>query len=50
MADYLPESLRGQRFYQPGDHGYEKEIAKRLDGWRRAEPPRPDKEPPGDTN
>ena len=48
--DYLPESLRGRRFYQPGEQGYEIEIARRLDGWRRADTPRPDKEPPGDTD
>ena len=50
VADYLPESLRGRRFYQPGDQGYEKEIAKRLDAWRHPEPRRPDEEPPGDTD
>jgi putative ATPase len=50
VADYLPESLRGERFYHPGEQGYEKEIAKRLEGWRRAEQPRSDKEPPGDTD
>ena len=28
--DYLPEALRGHRFYEPSDSGYEAEIAARL--------------------
>jgi putative ATPase len=28
--DYLPEGLRGRRYYQPSHHGHEAEIAKRL--------------------
>ena len=39
--EYLPERLRGSRFYEPGPFGFEKEIAKRLAWWeelrRRAE-------------
>ena len=31
--EYLPDSLRGSRFYQPGPFGFEKEIAKRLAWW-----------------
>ncbi|MFI5227640.1 MAG: replication-associated recombination protein A [Gemmatimonadales bacterium] len=31
--EYLPESLRGTRFYEPGSFGFEKEIAKRLAWW-----------------
>ena len=31
--DYLPESLKGSRFYEPGPFGFEKEIAKRLAWW-----------------
>ena len=31
----LPESLAGQRYYQPTDRGFEKEITRRLDGWTR---------------
>jgi putative ATPase len=31
--EYLPESLRGTRFYEPGPFGFEKEIAKRLAWW-----------------
>jgi putative ATPase len=31
--EYLPESLRGSRFYEPGPFGFEKEIAKRLAWW-----------------
>jgi putative ATPase len=28
--DYLPEPLRGHRYYQPSDSGHEREIAERL--------------------
>jgi putative ATPase len=31
--EYLPDSLRGSRFYEPGPFGFEKEIAKRLAWW-----------------
>ncbi|HEY5060993.1 MAG TPA: replication-associated recombination protein A [Gemmatimonadaceae bacterium] len=31
--EYLPETLRGTRFYEPGAFGFEKEIAKRLAWW-----------------
>ncbi len=33
--NYLPEALRGTRFYDPGDQGREREMAERLDRWRR---------------
>jgi len=29
----LPDSLKGKRFYTPGDQGYEREVAARLQGW-----------------
>lgn len=29
----FPERLRGRRYYQPGNLGFEKEIKKRLDWW-----------------
>jgi putative ATPase len=29
----LPERLRGKRYYQPSDQGYEKEVAERIRGW-----------------
>ncbi|MBF0182999.1 MAG: replication-associated recombination protein A [Magnetococcales bacterium] len=32
---YLPEPLRGQRFYQPVERGFEREISKRLAYWQR---------------
>ncbi|NIP81147.1 MAG: AAA family ATPase [Gemmatimonadetes bacterium] len=37
--EYLPESLRGTRFYRPSGFGHEKRIAQRLEWWaaRRAE-------------
>jgi putative ATPase len=32
--EYLPDELRGERLYEPGSFGYEKEIAKRLAWWK----------------
>ncbi|MBF0452044.1 MAG: replication-associated recombination protein A [Candidatus Magnetomorum sp.] len=32
--DYLPEKLKGQKYYQPSDRGYESVIKKRLELWR----------------
>jgi putative ATPase len=42
--EYLPESLRGTAFYEPGPFGFEREIAKRLAWWeeRRARASSPD--------
>ncbi|MEK7849058.1 MAG: replication-associated recombination protein A [Chloroflexota bacterium] len=31
--DFLPEALKGKRFYYPAEQGYEKEIAQRLRQW-----------------
>ncbi len=31
--EYLPEKLRGTKFYEPGAFGFEKDIAKRMDWW-----------------
>ena len=33
--EYLPEKLKGKRFYFPSDRGYEKTIKERLEKWRR---------------
>ncbi|HUL22705.1 MAG TPA: replication-associated recombination protein A [Thermodesulfobacteriota bacterium] len=33
--EYLPENLRGRIYYQPTELGFEKEVKKRLDYWRR---------------
>jgi putative ATPase len=33
--DCLPASLEGRRYYRPTDRGFEKEISRRLEGWRR---------------
>jgi putative ATPase len=33
--EYLPDALRGTRWYEPGNTGYEKTIAERLAWWRR---------------
>src|SRR5262245_11612205 len=32
--EYLPDALRGRRWYEPGSAGYEKTIAERLAWWR----------------
>ncbi len=32
--DCLPERLQGRQFYQPTERGFEKEIKRRLDGWK----------------
>ena len=32
--DCLPERLQGRQFYQPTDRGFEKEIKRRLEGWK----------------
>ena len=36
---FLPDSVRGERFYRPGRFGFEKTVAERLRWWadRRAE-------------
>ncbi|MHA1569849.1 MAG: replication-associated recombination protein A [Alphaproteobacteria bacterium] len=31
--DYFPEGIKRQRLYQPGERGFEREIAKRLEYW-----------------
>ena len=32
--EYLPEALRGNRFYEPTDFGFEREVAKRIAWWQ----------------
>ena len=32
--DYLPENVAGSPFYLPGEFGYERRIAERLEWWR----------------
>jgi putative ATPase len=32
--DCLPENLRGKTYYEPAERGFEKEIKRRLDGWK----------------
>lgn len=32
--EYLPRALIGERFYEPSDQGWERELAKRLERWR----------------
>jgi putative ATPase len=31
--EYLPDVLRGARFYEPGAFGFEKDVAKRMEWW-----------------
>ena len=33
--EYLPEEVRGARFYEPGPFAYERDIAKRLEWWAK---------------
>ena len=33
--DYLPDEIADAHFYDPTDFGFEKEIAKRIDWWRK---------------
>ena len=33
--EYLPESLRGQKWYRPTEFGYEKAVAERMEFWAR---------------
>lgn len=33
--EYLPENLKGRLYYHPTDQGYEKELQKRLEVWRK---------------
>src|SRR2546429_1839602 len=32
--EYLPDALRGQRWYEPTEYGFEKDIKKRLEWWQ----------------
>jgi putative ATPase len=34
-GEYLPENLKGRIYYHPAEQGFEKEIKKRLEYWRR---------------
>jgi putative ATPase len=33
--EYLPDNLKGRIYYHPSDQGFEREIKKRLEYWRR---------------
>jgi putative ATPase len=33
--EYLPENLKGRTYYHPTEQGFEKEIRKRLEYWRK---------------
>jgi putative ATPase len=30
---FLPDSIEGKKFYDPGPYGFEKDIRKRMDYW-----------------
>jgi len=32
--DYFPDGMNRQKFYKPGERGFEREVAKRLDYWQ----------------
>lgn len=34
QQQYLPDSVADRRFYEPGDQGYEREVAERVERWR----------------
>jgi len=36
--EYLPPSLAGQAFYQPGEMGFEKRIRERMEWWEKQKP------------
>ena len=44
--DYFPEALGRQKFYDPPDRGFEREIRKRLDYWAKLRKERGHHEPP----
>jgi putative ATPase len=33
--EYLPENIKGRTYYHPTEQGFEKEIKKRLEVWRK---------------
>jgi putative ATPase len=33
--EYLPDNLKGRIYYHPSDQGFEREIKKRLENWRK---------------
>ena len=33
--EYLPENLRGRTYYHPTEQGFEREVKKRLEYWRK---------------
>ncbi len=45
--EYLPDSLKGTRFYEPSGFGHEKRIAERLEWWRRRAAEQGGDSPPG---
>lgn len=46
--NYLPDALKGVRFYQPGHNGFEEELSRRLEQLRQATAPAPREREPGE--
>jgi putative ATPase len=46
--EYLPENLKGRIYYSPSDQGFEREIKKRLDYWRKKKSEKGEESPSGD--
>jgi putative ATPase len=42
--EYLPENLKGRTYYHPTEQGFEKEIKKRFEVWRKKKMERGPKE------
>ncbi len=40
--NYFPDEMPSERFYRPGDRGFEREIAKRLAFWAKLRDERKD--------
>jgi putative ATPase len=45
--EYLPENLKGRIYYSPSDQGFEREIKKRLDYWRKKKSEKGEESPSG---
>jgi len=46
--EYLPENLKGRIYYSPSDQGFEREIKKRLEYWRKKKSEKSEENPSGD--
>ena len=46
--DYFPDDMARESYYRPTERGFEREVAKRLDYWRKLRDKRGDGENNGD--